>query len=96
MGPLTRNGAGDAATNRTDANQTRLEAGSDGPQDARQLLDEEHGLTGTPKARTVRHTNTTREVRQQDNLCPRYTPARQAVLSNAACREKSSNAHVGF
>jgi hypothetical protein len=88
MGPLTRNGAGDAATNRTDVNQTRLEAGGDGPQDARQqLLDEEQGLTGTPKARTVRHTNTTREVRHQDNLWPRHFPARQAVLSSAACRE---------
>ena len=64
MGPLTRNGTADAATNRTDSSQTRVEAGSDGVQDARQLLDEEHGLTGTPKARSVRHANTTREVRQ--------------------------------
>ena len=63
MGPLTRNGAADSSSNRADGNQTRLEAGGDGVQDARQLLDEEQGLTGTPKAKSIRHTNTTREVR---------------------------------
>ena len=62
MGPLTRNGGADSGTNRADPAQIRLESGNDGPQDARQLLDEEQGLTGTPKARSIRHTNTTREV----------------------------------
>ena len=62
MGPTTRNGTADGAASRAENIQTRLEAGNDCPLDARQLLDEEEGLTGTPKARSVRHTTTTREV----------------------------------
>ena len=62
MGPTTRNGTADGAATRAENTQTRLEAGNDCPLDARQLLDEEQGLTGTPKARSTRHTTTTREV----------------------------------
>ena len=62
MGPTTRTGTADAAASRAESIQTRLEAGNDCPLDARQLLDEEQGLTGTPKARSTRHTTTTREV----------------------------------
>ena len=79
MGPTTRNGTADGAANRAETTQTRLEAGNDCPMDARQLLDEEQGITGTPKARSTRHTTTTREVcMMMVSACTHCTAALEA------------------